>query len=183
MYTLGIDFGKKGGFALLKDSVILQKWVMPLTKDNVIDPEGVCEIAADVFTYWSDTIEWTNDIMSSSSMPVKIYGEILHAVYGSSAKSTFSFGQAYGTVIGVIEANLGPINLIRAVDWQKAVFKELNVEEVKKPNSNRRDTKRMALHAALKQWPEEVWVESPRHRRVHDGMVDAALIGLYGEQQ
>lgn len=181
MYTLGIDFGKKGGFALLKEQVIIQKWVMPLTEDNEIDPQGVLDIARESTERVLSELSH-RELVKLDGMPIKIYGEVLHALFNSSAKSTFNFGKAYGVVIGVIEANLGPINLIRAVDWQKQVFTQLEIAEVKKTNSNRRDTKLMALHSALHLWPDESWVESPRHRRLHDGMIDAALIAYYGGQ-
>ena len=167
MYNLGIDFGKQGGFALLKDEHIVQKWIMPLTEDNDINPIGVQKIIEEI---------------KEQSTDVKVYGEKLHALFNSSAKSTFSFGQAYGTVIGVIESHLAPVKLVRAVDWQKRIFKDQDVAEVKKKNSKRRDTKIMALHSALKLWPDEVWTQSPRHRKLHDGMIDACLIALYGKR-
>lgn len=169
-YTLGIDFGKQGGFAFVYKGVIIKKWPMPTTKEGLIDCKGVESIAE--YLIWEYPCDKWN-----------IYGEKLHAIYGSSAKATFSFGQAYGTVIGIIETHLGPINLVRAVDWQKAIFKKFNIDPIKKKDSKKNDTKKMALHAALKQWPDEDWRESPRHRRVHDGMLDASLIGLYGEDK
>jgi hypothetical protein len=144
---------------------------MPTDKDNQIDCLKVKEICLEVL-----------EECSNQKANLRVYGEILHAVYGSAAKATFSFGQAYGTVIGIVEATTGEkIELIRAVDWQKYIFNFHKIKEVKKANSNRRDTKAMALHTALKLWREENWVESPRHRRIHDGMIDAALIAIYGE--
>lgn len=182
MFNLGIDFGKKGGFALVNDTnVIVKKWVMPLTSENEIDVQGVLDIATEVTGFAIENLI-EEELLAMKSIPVKIHGEVLHALFNSSAKSTFNFGKAYGVVIGVVEANLGPINLVRAVDWQRKVFVEQQITEVKKPNSNRRDTKLMALHSALQLWPDEIWIESPRHRRLHDGMIDAALIAYYGSK-
>lgn len=168
MMYLGIDFGKQGGFALLDQGKIVFKAPMPTTNNeiNIEASLSICTV-----------------ILSLIAMnKLTIYGEKLHAVFGSSAKATFSFGQAYGTTIGITEACLKEINLVRAVDWQNYIFKELEIPEIKKPNSNRRDTKAMALLAAKKLWPEVDFRATSRSKKQHDGMIDAALIAYYGER-
>ncbi len=169
MFTLGVDFGKKGGLTLLEDKRIIKKWTMPSHTEGV-DIEALLAICTEVLTI-------------ATLDHLEIYGERLHAIFGSSAKSTFSFGKVYGEAIGVIEAVLKPITLVRAVDWQKDIFKEYNTQEIKKPNSNRRDTKAMALITANVVWPDMDWRPSPRHKIPHDGIIDSALIALYGNKQ
>jgi len=170
MLILGIDFGKKGGFALVNEAEkIIYKCTMPIREDNEIDITNLENIIDKVLGGMDAT--WTD---------VKVYGEKLHAIYGTSAKSTFTFGQDYGAVRAAIEILIEPVELVRAVDWQRRIFTRFELKEVKKKNSNRRDTKVMALHAALKRWPDEIWTASSRHRVLHDGMIDAALIALYG---
>tara|TARA_Y100000296_G_C5180060_1_gene263680 strand:- start:15319 stop:15828 length:510 start_codon:yes stop_codon:yes gene_type:complete len=169
VHTLGIDFGSKGGLTLLEGNQIIMKTAMPY-KDGKTDIPKL--------------LSFCTDIMSEVDLSnLKIYGEKLHAIFGSSAKATFSFGKVYGETIGVIESVLGEIELVRAVDWQKEIFKAYEIKEVKKNNSNRRDTKTMALHAALTVWPNEDWRASSRHRIVHDGIIDSALIALYGSKR
>lgn len=159
---MGIDFGKKGGFAVIdENNNIVRKSVMPVTKDNEIDMEKLSNLFIDIL---------------HGCQPLKVQGEKLHAIFGSSAKATFNFGHDYGVVKTIAHNCLGGVELVRAVDWQKSLFTKLETAVVKKKNSTRNDTKLMALHTALKLWPDEVWVESPRHRRIHDGMIDSALI-------
>lgn len=169
MHYVGIDFGVKGGIAVVDhNGVIVAKHVMPVTKDNEIDVYELGNIFTTIFLHYE---------------PLKIQGEKLHAIFGSSAKATFKFGHDYGVVKTTAMGVLGEVKLVRAVDWQKRIFDKLKVEKVKKANSSRNDTKTMALHAALKLWPNENWLPSKRHRVVHNGMIDAALIAYDLKEQ
>ena len=167
-YTLGVDFGKKGGLVLLKESQVLSKWAMPVNAENEIDVIALLTVCTEILTVTGGEL--------------KVYGEKLHALFKSSAKSTFSFGQAYGTTIGVIESVLAPITLVRAVDWQKHMWAKYETPVHLKAGSKKKDTKLMALITANRIWPSMDWRASSRHRNPHDGIIDAALIGLYGVQ-
>ena len=144
MYYLGIDFGKKGGFALLDDQGrIIEKSPMPIhiaTKD------------IDLYEVEALMIKWRALTKDSK---VKVLGEKLHAIFGSSAKATFSFGSDYGLLKGYVFNYFKPVNLVRAVDWQKYVWKTLEITPIKKEGSTRNDTKAMALEAIKKLYPEE----------------------------
>jgi hypothetical protein len=163
MVFVGIDFGVKGGIAVIDEaSNILDKWPMPVTKDNDIDTYALSIILKSIHADYTE---------------VYIAGEKLHAIFGSAAKATFKFGHDYGVVKTMVSLLLKQeAQLVRAVDWQKRVFAKLKIEPVKKPNSKRNDTKIMALHSILNIWPNEDFRKNSRCRIFHDGMIDACLI-------
>lgn len=175
IYFLGIDFGKKGGISLLDLSGnILLKAPMPIHKDTKeVDVYEVEAIFAKV-----NAIRSTGELLQ----PLHVYGEKLHAIFGSSAKGTFNFGDDYGLVRGTAMVRFGHCNLIRAVDWQKDTWKHLEIEEIKKSTGKGKDTKAMALKAANKLWPKENWLATARSKKPHDGVIDSALIAEYARR-
>lgn len=168
MFSLGIDLGAKGGFALLKDDKILFKVKMPIHHETGdIDAYEVDGILAVLKTIVRDA-------------PCIVQCEALHAIYGSSAKSTYSFGSSNGYVKGICHSWFGLPIEVKALTWQSYLFSKYEIEDIKKKNSTRRDTKAMALKLIEKLYPSEKFIASTRSSKPHDGIIDAVLIARYG---
>ena len=58
--------------------------------------------------------------------------EEIHAIFGSSAKSTFSFGEIFGKLQGIIVANKISLHFVQPKIWQKQMWEQLN--RIIKPN-------------------------------------------------
>lgn len=161
--------GAKGALAALDESgQILQVIKMPLNSLGEID----------CFQVYS----WLYENYDSYDDDVIIYTEKLHAIFKSSAASTFTFGKTIGKTLGVVECLEMPYVEVRAVDWQKYLFTKYEVVEIHKPLKKKqkkpsRDTKAMALVCAVKAFGAPV---TPYIK--HDGIIDALLIAKYAQE-
>lgn len=163
---LGVDLGAKGGFALLDETgEILELMAMPVHPvDGGIDHYEVEAFLAKCKGYKRETIVAT---------------EKLHAVFGSSAKSNYTFGSNNGYVDGLLHLRFGrDIKRIIARRWQKDLFEREDIEEMKRKDG-KRDTKTMALLAITGMYPNEDFKRNKRCSIAHDGLIDAVGIALY----
>lgn len=110
--------------------------------------------------------------------------EDVHAIYGSSAAATFSFGKVVGqqqmAIISVLSFE-DQVELISPKKWQSLMWR--GVEKLKLPSRSgktmKTDTKGTSLLAAQKLWPNQDWRKSTRAKNPDDNKVDAALIAKY----
>jgi hypothetical protein len=107
--------------------------------------------------------------------PVKVAIEDLHSIYGSSAKSNFSFGVNNGIVIGALECKGIDYVKVPPKTWQKAIWIP---EDIVKFGA-KVDTKATSLNAARRLYPNEQFLASSRSSVAHDGIVDAVLLAIY----
>lgn len=156
---IGCDVGKGGAFVGIDESSnIVIKSVIPKIGDNV-DIQGIV------------------NLLSFDPKEFKVYVAIedVHSIYGTSAKSNFSFGWIKGLKTGII-ATLGlTYMLVQPKTWQKYVWSPTDV--VKK--GTKTDTKKTSLTAAKRLFPHENFLATERSKVPHDGIVDAVLIALY----
>lgn len=127
-----------------------------------------------------DGIDFSSYLSDLKTLAPKIkvaYVEKVHAIYGSSASSTFTFGRNYQAALCGLEASDIPYRLVAPKDWQKTVLCKKN--KIFK-NKNKVDTKAMAREAAKVIFKDESFLKTPRSKTPHDGLVDAALIATYG---
>jgi crossover junction endodeoxyribonuclease RuvC len=90
--------------------------------------------------------------------------EKVHSMPKQGVASTFKFGMAYGTVLGIVSALKIPLHLVRPPEWKKAFHLGADKEQ--------------ARAMAIRLWPDE-----DRFSKKKDhGKAEAALIARYGLQ-
>ncbi len=97
------------------------------------------------------------------------YVEKVHALPGTGAKSTFSFGFGCGILETLLTVRGIPFTYVRPKQWQKWAHK--NIDKGNK-------AKEKSIIAAIQRFPEADFKLGKRS--YHDGVIDAALICEYG---
>lgn len=110
--------------------------------------------------------------------------EDLHAIYGSAAGSTFSFGFGCGLIEGMLVMAGIPYTKIQPKKWQKQMFEGVKIQM--KPSQTGKtevvDTKSMAEIAAKRLFPLVDLRDNPRCKISHDGKVDSLLMCEYSKR-
>lgn len=172
-YIAGIDPGKNGGIVFMCEGKIDSLYPMPKIGSEL-----------DIFTM----------VKILSSFPMKnvhFYIEDVHAIFGSAAGATFSFGFVCGAIQASVSALNMPFTLVQPKVWQKVAYQ--GIPEIRKPDflikqgkragkstRGKRDCKQMSELAARRLFPGVDFRSTEKCKKVHDGIVDAALIAYYG---
>ena len=169
---LGIDPGNTGAVVRLCGRKV-ETYVMPIIEGK-FDHSGLTKI------FCKFSVEKTYAVCL----------EEVHAIYGSSASGTFTFGGVFHSCEQVLCDFELPYMLVQPKVWQKEMFQ--GVAELRKPSTKiksgprkgkstkgRRDTKAMALIAAKRLFPTVDLRATERCKKPHDGIVDAILIAEY----
>jgi len=169
MAYIGIDPGKNGGIAIIRNDSI-RVFAMP-TDSGELDVQAITKIFLDE---------------KESGEPVCCYLEDVHSIFGMSAGSNFQFGR----VLGIIEGVLGATGIVYAKVtpkvWQKEIWS--CVTPIANPTGKllksglphvKIDTKGTSLMAAQKLFPDVNLLATTRSKIPHDGIVDALLIAEY----
>lgn len=130
------------------------------------------------------------DIKSKYPNVVCVMEEV-HALFGSSAKSTFSFGEINGLLKGLLIANKIPYHLVQPKKWQSEIwenkdlvvtYKDVTIKGkvVKKKEIN---TKQTSLNAAKRIFPNIDFRKTERCKIFDDNKVDSLLISEYGRRK
>jgi hypothetical protein len=153
-WVVGIDPGLNGGIVAIRRRGIEYKTAMPRLKtgDKGQDLKAISE--------------FFNDNKRRIGL---VCLELVHSMPKQGVKSTFTFGRVFGQIEGIVAAHGLECTLVRPREWQKEVHK--GFEGTPKERS---------LQAAKKLFPKEDFRKSNRARVPHDGIVDAALIALWG---
>lgn len=115
--------------------------------------------------------------------------EEVHALHGSSAKSTFRFGEIFGLLQGLFIALRIPYHLVQPKDWQASIW--INSDKVYKAGKvNQKtgkasrivDTKPTSINAASRLFPGIDFRRTPDCKKIDDNKVDATLIGEYARR-
>jgi len=117
--------------------------------------------------------------------------EDVHAVFGSSAKGTFSFGENKGMLLGILAAEKIPFVEVAPKDWQREMWtngdKVYKVKEVrrkdKKVMQKLTDTKSTSMNAAKRLFPDIDFRRTSACKTFDDNKVDATLICEYGRRK
>ena len=158
MRKIGIDTGKHGGIvALNSKNEIIGKWVMPLDQSGEIDLQEL-------------------DIIFKGLRPT-VYGYAIVTIEdpGKHAKSSQAIGgmrYGFGIVKQACVSNGISFHTTSSRVWQSFYWTQ----------RGDKTTKEKALEVANNTWPDEPFLHpgKPRSRKAHDGLVDAALIALFG---
>lgn len=117
--------------------------------------------------------------------------EQIHAIFGSSAKATFSFGEIYGQLQALLIANKIPYVLIQPKTWQKEMWQNsdivVNYKKVvlkgKETIRKEVDTKNTSINAAKRLFPHIDFRKSERCKKLDDNKVDATLMSEYARRK
>jgi hypothetical protein len=117
--------------------------------------------------------------------------EEIHAIYGSSAKATFSFGEINGLLKGLLVSNKIPYHLVPPKKWQSEIWdnKDMVVtyktkmykdKEITKKEINSKQT---SFNAAKRIFPNVDLRKTERCKKFDDNKVDSLLISEYARRK
>ena len=123
--------------------------------------------------------------------------EQIHAIFGSSAGSTFAFGEIFGILKGLLIANEIPYHLVPPKEWQKEIWihqdeiyvnKTRNITDketgVKVPKTIKAvDPKPTSFNAARRIFPNVDLRKNERCRKLDDNKCDSLLIAEYARRK
>jgi len=164
-YYIGIDIGLLGAIVILnRDSnEVVESFVMPRIGKVV------------------DAHQLRNILHFYRSQDCHVAFEDLHAIKNSSAGANYTFGFNGGIVEGIVAGLNLPFTRVSAKVWQKEMF--VGVKQLQKPSNSGKtmvnDTKKMALIAAKRLFPQANLFATSRSSVPHNGIVDALLIAGY----
>ena len=116
--------------------------------------------------------------------------EDVRAIFGSSAKSTFSFGFNKGYLIGILAANRIPYTLIQPKEWQKKIwtnsdmvitYKEFT-QKGKKITKKEVNTKQTTINACKRLFPTVDLRKSERAKKPDDNKADSIMMTEYARR-
>lgn len=101
-----------------------------------------------------------------------VFFEKAQSMGRESAKAMFSYGRNYGYLLGTLVDRGFDVSFVPPVEWTRWAHQKSAVAFD--------SPKAASLYVARTMWPDVDWRATPRSRSAHDGLVDAALIGMYG---
>lgn len=134
--------------------------------------------------------EIIENIRSSNTNLVCVM-EMVHAIFGSRAKATFSFGEIYGKLQGLLIANKIPYVLIPPKAWQKEMwinsdmvvtYKKVKIKD-KETTRKEVDTKNTSINAARRLFPHIDFRRTEHCKNLDDNKVDATLMCEYARRK
>ena len=117
--------------------------------------------------------------------------EDVHAIFGSSAKATFSFGEINGLLKGLLIANNIPYHLVAPKTWQREMwdnkdlvlsYKTITIKD-KQTTKKEINTKQTSFNAAKRMFPTIDLRRTPRCKNYDDNKVDSLLISEYARRK
>lgn len=167
-YTIGVDPGQNGGIVVLKNGKPVKKLPTP-----VIGSEFDYAYIRKFFLHYK------------KRNAVVYFEELQGRGGGWGASQNFKMARCYEMIKSHVSA-LGLRNYeIKPKVWQDYVFKGTKIIWKKKAGAKKKskDTKAMALAVCNKLFPSFDTRKNKRCSVPHDGIVDAILIGYYGDQE
>lgn len=123
--------------------------------------------------------------------------EDVHSIFGSSAKSTFNFGEIKGILKGLLIANEIPYTLIQPKTWQAEIW--IHQDEVhttkQRTMTDRKtgektvkqfkavDPKPTSINAARRLFPSVDLRKNERCKKIDDNKVDSLLMAEYARRK
>lgn len=160
---MGIDVGREGFITTQKDGVFSHYSI----EDN--DLYQLSEIMAEI---------------RSNNTNIACVIEDVHAIFGSSAKSTFQFGVCKGFLLGLLAAHRIPYYLIQPKQWQKEIWENADkVTRYKTDGGKMTDTKGTSINACKRIFPNLDLKKTPRCKNIDDNKVDSILMSEYARRK
>lgn len=160
---VGIDPGSKGFICVIKD-----------TKTDFFSIED---------NTWSDISDFLKRVNDEATEGIICVLEEIHAILGSSAKATFSFGETNGLLKGILIANNIPFTIVQPKKWQMEIWD--NIDKVYSYKKERKvvDTKATSINAAIRLFPNIDLRKNERCRKVDDNKCDSLLMAEYARRK
>lgn len=131
------------------------------------------------------------------SWEVVVCMEEIHAIFGASAGSTFSFGEIFGILKGLLIANEIPYHLVQPKEWQKEIWshqdeiyttKRRTLTDKKTGVKYSKDYKAVdpkptSINAARRLFPNVDLRKNDRCRKIDDNKCDSLLIAEYARRK
>lgn len=161
---IGIDVGKKGAICGVSEGKLVFKEIMPLISDEDVDVVRLRQIVTSV----------------RNADGVHVVMEKFGGWFGYNKSAVASVARQAGFIeatlilCGIAHTRISPQS------WQKIMFEGTKVLRNK---DGQRETKKMAFLSANRLFPGEQFLPTARYSKPHDGLVDAALLGLFGERK
>jgi hypothetical protein len=121
---------------------------------------------------FNEMSRFVHEIQSRSTGKIVTYVEEVTAMPGQGVVSMFSFGEAFGLVVGVLSGSGCEVKFTRPQKWKKDIF----------PKGKLAD-KEMAIEIAQKLFPNFSFKKTSKCTTYHDGMAESALIAFWGGVQ
>ena len=155
-FFIGIDPGAKG-FACIYEVSTNTYEHYPLFDGKRINPKLIVRLG---------------DIAANHNVIAVV--ESVHALHGQGVSSSFSFGQNFGMILGVLESLGIPYSTAAPGRWQGTMWESCD----KAPT-----TKLTSYCAARRLLPNMDFRRSERSKTYDDNKVDATLICLYAQRK
>ena len=156
-YYIGIDPGKKGAITIIDlEGNYIESYPFEELNDN-IDQIGIASF-----------------LKKYSSCCKHAILEDVHAVFGSSAAGTFSFGWCKGFLEGVLSSLCIPYTLVSPRLWQKEMWIGTRI---------RGKNKEISIATAKKLFPSVDLRRSVRCKKDDDNIADSLLLAMYGARK
>jgi hypothetical protein len=154
---IGIDNGISGALVALSaySGMVLESILMPTRitgSSRECDAIAVCE--------WIEKFQYSDEVAVALETPSK---------HSPGTLALCSMWDCYGVIRGILEANNIRHIRIAPQTWQKEMLGKVPKGE----------TKPYARAIAKELWVTETWLATPRSKKAHEGMVDAALIAEF----
>lgn len=158
-YTIGIDPGAKGAWAIL-------------------DNDGTVA-GCDIFPYKGDDVDWWRwtqtmgqivgaDAKALVAATAEAYVEKVHAMPSQGVVSMFSMGSNFGGITAALDVGCFPYRLVTPQAWKKLVLAGTDKDKL------------AAITYVGRAYPTLDLRATPRSRVPHDGKADAVCIAEYG---
>lgn len=117
--------------------------------------------------------------------------EDVHAIFNSSAKSTFNFGEIKGILKGLLIANEIPYTLVQPKTWQSEIWNNQDmivsyktvIRQGKEIKQKVVDTKSTSINAARRLFPQIDLRKNERCKKTDDNKVDSLLMAEYARRK
>ena len=168
----GIDIGKSGGIVGIKDGKVLVQAVMPIVGGEDVDVVELGSIIRGAELMVSNR----NECAVASHVVIERFA----GWFGYNKSSAASVSRQAGAISAMLVLNGFAHTAVVPRTWQKAMFE--GTRELKNKDG-KRATKEMAAITASRLFPKESFKPSTKYKNPHDGIVDAALLALFGERK
>lgn len=154
---IGIDNGISGALVALSaySGMVIDSILMPTRTTGTsreCDAIAVCE--------WIEKFQYSDEVAVALETPGK---------YSPGTLALCSMWDCYGVLRGILEScNIRHIRVDPQI-WQKEMLGKVPKGE----------TKPYARAKAKELWVTETWLATPRSKKAHEGLVDAALIAEF----
>jgi adenylate cyclase class IV len=117
--------------------------------------------------------------------------EDVHALFNSSAKSTFAFGFNKGYLVGLLAANQIPYTLVQPKEWQREMwgnsdmtvtYKNVTIKG-KTVTKKEVNTKQTSINCAKRLFPTMDFRKNEKCKKIDDNKVDSVLMSEFARRK